>query len=144
MLLCSSVVSSSLGSHRLQPARLLCPWDSPGQNAGVGYHFLPPGDRPNPGIEPLTPVLAGNPLPRSHQGSLGQIINSYKMMATPTTNLITGNEKNIPDLTERRLFCLSSGLGGMWGKASIQEFLTTRSKPLIYICGWKVILSLWP
>ena len=24
----------------LQPARLLCPWDSPGRNTGVGGHFL--------------------------------------------------------------------------------------------------------
>ena len=24
----------------LQPARLLCPWDSPGKNTGVGCHFL--------------------------------------------------------------------------------------------------------
>ena len=24
----------------LQPARLLCPWDSPGKNSGVGCHFL--------------------------------------------------------------------------------------------------------
>ena len=26
--------------HRLQPSRLLCPWDFPGKNAGVGCHFL--------------------------------------------------------------------------------------------------------
>ena len=26
--------------HRQQPARLLCPWDSPGKNTGVGCHFL--------------------------------------------------------------------------------------------------------
>ena len=26
--------------HRLQPTRLLCPWDSPGKNTGVGCHFL--------------------------------------------------------------------------------------------------------
>ena len=24
----------------LQPAKLLCPWDSPGKNTGVGYHSL--------------------------------------------------------------------------------------------------------
>ena len=24
----------------LEPARLLCPWDSPGRNTGVGCHFL--------------------------------------------------------------------------------------------------------
>ena len=27
-------------SFRRQPTRLLCPWDSPGKNAGVGCHFL--------------------------------------------------------------------------------------------------------
>ena len=26
--------------HGLQPTRLLCPWDSPGKNAGMGCHFL--------------------------------------------------------------------------------------------------------
>ena len=26
--------------HRRQPTRLLCPWDSPGKNTRVGYHFL--------------------------------------------------------------------------------------------------------
>ena len=35
-----SVVSDSLWLHELQPARLLCPWDSPGKNTGVGCHFL--------------------------------------------------------------------------------------------------------
>ena len=35
-----SVVSDSLWSHRLQPTRLLCPWNSPGQHAGVGSHSL--------------------------------------------------------------------------------------------------------
>ena len=27
-------------THRWQPTRLLCPWDSPGKNIGVGCHFL--------------------------------------------------------------------------------------------------------
>ena len=35
-----SVVSYSLRPHRLQPARLLCPWDSPGNNTGVDCYFL--------------------------------------------------------------------------------------------------------
>ena len=26
--------------HGLQPSGLLCPWDSPGKNAGVGCHVL--------------------------------------------------------------------------------------------------------
>ena len=31
---------NSLWPHGLQPSRLLCPWDFPGKNAGVGCHFL--------------------------------------------------------------------------------------------------------
>ena len=32
--------SNSLRSHGLQPARLLCPWNSPGKNTAVGCHVL--------------------------------------------------------------------------------------------------------
>ena len=35
-----SVVSDSLQVHGLQPAKLLCPWNSPGKNTGVGCYFL--------------------------------------------------------------------------------------------------------
>ena len=35
-----SVVSDFVQPHGLQPTRLLCPWDSPGKNTGVGCHFL--------------------------------------------------------------------------------------------------------
>ena len=34
------VVSNSLRPRGLQTARLLCPWNSPGKNTGVGSHFL--------------------------------------------------------------------------------------------------------
>ena len=33
-------MSNSVWSHRQQPIRLPCPWDSPGKNTGVGCHFL--------------------------------------------------------------------------------------------------------
>ena len=33
----------TLRPNELQPPRLLCPWDSPGKNTGVGCHFLPKG-----------------------------------------------------------------------------------------------------
>ena len=36
----ASVVSDSVRSHRQKPTRLLCPWDSPDKNTGVGCHFL--------------------------------------------------------------------------------------------------------
>ena len=34
------IVSASFRPHGLQPARLLCPWDSPGMNTGAGCRFL--------------------------------------------------------------------------------------------------------
>ena len=33
-------MSNSVPPHRWQPTRLLCPWDSPGSNTGVGCHCL--------------------------------------------------------------------------------------------------------
>ena len=36
----ASIVSDSVRPHRRQPNRLLCLWDSPGKNIGVGCHFL--------------------------------------------------------------------------------------------------------
>ena len=43
----SSVLSDSL---QLEPARLLCPWNFPGKNTGMGCHFLLQGIFSNPGI----------------------------------------------------------------------------------------------
>ena len=45
-MLCLSVVSNSLQPHGLLPIRLLCPWDSPGKNTGMGCHLLLQGNFP--------------------------------------------------------------------------------------------------
>ena len=64
-----SVVSNSLWPHGLQPARLLCPWNFPGKNTGVGCHAL---------LQRIFPTLGSNPgllyyrqilCHLSHQGS---------------------------------------------------------------------------
>ena len=39
-VLSRSVVSNYLQPHGLQPTRLLCLWNFPGKNTGVGCHFL--------------------------------------------------------------------------------------------------------
>ena len=41
-----SVLSDSLWPHGLEPAKLLCPWDSPGKNTGVASHSLLQGILP--------------------------------------------------------------------------------------------------
>ena len=54
-----SVLSNSLQPHRLWPARLLCPWNFPGKNTGVGCHFL---------LQEIFPIQGSNPgLPHCRQ-----------------------------------------------------------------------------
>jgi len=50
-------MSDSFVTPGLYPARLLCPWDFPGKNTGVGCHIPSPGDLPDPGIKPTSPAL---------------------------------------------------------------------------------------
>ena len=51
-----SVMSHSLQHCGLQTTRLLCPWDSPGKNTGVGCHFLLEGIFPTRGSYPGLPL----------------------------------------------------------------------------------------
>ena len=44
------------------------PWNSPGQNTGVGSLSLLQGNLPNPGIEPSSPALQADSLPAEPQG----------------------------------------------------------------------------
>ena len=45
-------MSHSLQPHGLQPARLLCPWNSPGRNTGVGCHSHLQGISLTQGLNP--------------------------------------------------------------------------------------------
>ena len=68
-----SDVSDSLRPQGLYPARLLCPWDSPGKNTGVGCHSLLQGiiltQRLNPSLWHFKQILYH----LSHQGSLKKL-----------------------------------------------------------------------
>ena len=67
-----SVVSDYLWPHGLQTARLLCPWDYPGKNNGVGCHFLLQGIFPTSDqtcVSCKSPALHAESLPLSHQAS---------------------------------------------------------------------------
>ena len=46
-----------LWPHRLWPAGLLCPWDSPGKNTVMGCHFLLHRIFPDPGVKLVSPEL---------------------------------------------------------------------------------------
>ena len=60
--------SHSVMSDSLWPHGLYSPWNSPGQNTGVGSLSLPQGNLPNPGIEPRFPALQADSLPAELPG----------------------------------------------------------------------------
>ena len=71
--ICNSLVSDSLWPHGLQPARLLCPWNSPGKNTAVGCHFLLQGIFPTQWSNLRLLCLLywqANSLPLHHLGSI--------------------------------------------------------------------------
>ena len=45
-------MSGSLLPHGLYPARLLCPWNFPDKNTGVGYHSVLQGILPTQELNP--------------------------------------------------------------------------------------------
>ena len=47
--------------------RLLCPWNSPGTNNGVGFHFLLQGIQPMSPASPASPVLQADSLGLSQE-----------------------------------------------------------------------------
>ena len=57
--------SCSVMSDSLRP--LYSPWNSPGQNTGVGSLSLPQGNLPNPRIKPRYPALQVDSLPAEPQ-----------------------------------------------------------------------------
>ena len=65
-----SVLSDSLWPSGLQPTRILCPWDFPGKNTGVGCHSLLQEIFLNQGSNPRLLHWQADSWPLSHQGSI--------------------------------------------------------------------------
>ena len=69
----NSVVSDSFRFYGLQPAKLLCPWDSLSKNTGVGSHALLQGILPIQGSNQSLPHCREILYHLNHQGSLARI-----------------------------------------------------------------------
>ena len=76
---------NSLPPLGLQPTRLLCPWDFPGKDTGVGCHFLPQGIFPTQG---------------SNSGLLQcrQILYWLSYKGSPWLLIVKGNESEVAQL----------------------------------------------
>ena len=75
-----SILSNFLWSHGLYPAWLLCPWNSPGKNTGVGSHSILQGifptQRSNPGLLHCRQILYC----LNHQGSPCHLFPGFILM----------------------------------------------------------------
>ena len=126
----------------LQPARLLCPLDSPGKNTGVGYHFLLQGifqtQGSNPGFPYYRQILyrlshEGSPL--SHLGSPKEKISSLQslsrvqLFATPWTTACQA----------------SLSITNSWSLLKLMFIeLVMPSSHLILCCPLLLLLSIFP
>ena len=93
----TSVMSDSLQPHGLYPARLLCPWDSPGKNTRVDGHTLLQGIFLTQGSYPTSPAasaLQADSLPLIHRGSTSLGI----LMATRYTRQCNRNKVHLLSL----------------------------------------------
>ena len=76
------VAQSCLTLCELQPARLFCPWDSPGKNTGVGCHFLLQGIFPTQGSNPycISPILQADSLPSESPGKPRSLLSQPQII----------------------------------------------------------------
>ena len=91
-------MSDSVWPHRQQPTRLLCPWDSPGKNIGVGLHFLLQcmKVKSESEVAQLYPTLS-DPMDRSLPGSSVHRIFQARVLEWGATAFLSANlsKKNL-------------------------------------------------
>ena len=146
-----SVVSDSFRLHGLQPARLLCPWDSPGKNTGVGGHALLQGIFPTPGTEPGSPALPADCLSSAPSGKMGcphfllqSLLSLWCHIPCKSLNVGEGNSNPL------QYSCLENPMDGRaWqatvhGVAGVGYDLPTkpprRHNTQFHLFGWEVVI----
>ena len=99
----------------LEPVTLLCPWDSPGKNTGVGCHFLLQGIFPNQGLNllcflhwqlgslPLTPP--GQPYWRKAEVRMPLAAQGPRLWLTVAGETDHGGDPTPPTLTPDIMAC---------------------------------------
>ena len=97
------VVPDSLQPHGLQPSRLLCPWNSPGKNTGVGSHSLLQRIFPTQGWKLGLPHCRQVLYHLSNQFSSVQLLSRVQLFATPwiaarQASLSITNSQSLPKL----------------------------------------------
>ena len=113
------IQSHSVVSDSLRPHGPYSPWNSPGQNAGVGKPFPSPGDLLNSGFEPRSPALQADSLPGKPPGKpKNTVVDSLSLLQ----QIFLTQESNQGLLHWRRSYQLDTGFGQMTGLSRISDF----------------------
>ena len=100
----------------LQPYTLLCPWDFPGNNIGVGCHFLLQGIFPIQGSNPRLLHWQADSLLLSHLGFPRSRVTDRLNLYPTKKNILNSNYKNfthwriLVTMQASRLFCIRATL----------------------------------
>ena len=96
-----SVVPDSLWPHGLQSTRFLCPWDFPGNDTGMGCHFL---------LQGIFPTQESNP------GLLHcrQILYRLSYKGSPNLKPLRRNKTSLTLLTNWTIIALSCQTVFLW------------------------------
>ena len=105
---------------------LYSPWNSPGHNTGMGRLSLPPGDLPNPEIEPRSLTLHVDSLPAEPQFS--SVTQSCPTLCDPMNCSMPGIlvHHQLPEFTQTHVH---------WAGDAIQPYhpLSSPSLPAFYL-----------
>ena len=96
-----SPVPDSLRPQGLEPARPLCPWDSPGTNTGV-MPFPSPGDPPKPGIELPSPASPASQVISSPTVPSGNQFTPGSQLKESPQSVLWSNSLSYPILVPRK------------------------------------------
>ena len=133
-------MSDSLQPYGLEPARLLCPWDSPGKNTGVGCHALLQGIFLTQGSNLLmSPALAGGFFTTSatwkaSDSSLAPNLKFLNYKVKP----VAWEVLRFPGGSNGKEYAFSAGyLGSVLGwKDPLEKGMATRSSILAQRIPW--------
>ena len=130
-----SVVYNSLWPYGLQPTRLLCPWNFPGNNTGMGYHFLLQGVFLTQRSNLHLLHLQVNSFRLSHlENSLFFLIHP----AIPKVNLKKKKERERESISSLILICLltASFITSVMLKVSISKICLPLSLRMGFLISW--------
>ena len=145
-------MSDSLRPHELEPVKLLCPWDSPGKNTGVGCHALLQGVFPDQGLNPsllcllhwrvgsLPLVPPGKPF---SAGGLGSILGQGAKIPHASWGMAKKTHKTVLPIVSRILYHITGIPFINLSEHQLHSTYVVPTMPLTQLKWWQ-FEYLWP